>query len=76
MNCGIVEIFKTDVSDHSTGKMIVNALAKYFPSYTINFDLDDCDKILRVESINGNVEVNSIIEIVRLHSVDIDLIPE
>lgn len=74
MSYGIVEIFKTDVGDHSTGNMIVNALTKYFPSYKVNFDLDDCDRILRVESRNGNIEINSIIKIVELHSVEIDLI--
>lgn len=76
MSINSVEIFKTDVEDSSTGNMIVNALTKYFPSYIINFDLDDCDRILRVESKNGNIEINSIIKIVKLHSTEIDLITE
>jgi hypothetical protein len=45
----MVEIFKTDVSKKTTAKNILSTLRKEFPHLKINFDLDDCDKILRVE---------------------------
>ena len=48
----MVEIFKTDVSKKTKAKYILSTLQNEFPQLKINFDLDDCDKILRVE---GNI---------------------
>ena len=45
-----VEIFATNVQEVSQAKDLVNILLKIFPEYLINFDLEDCDRILRVES--------------------------
>ena len=45
----VVEIFKTNVQDNSWAKKLVELLCVHFPSCCINFDLDDADKILRVE---------------------------
>ena len=72
----MVEIFKTDVKSRIRSKKIIAMLNKSFPSYKINFDLDDCDKILRIESQNGDIDIESIIKIVRRSSVEIDFIPD
>ena len=45
----MVEIFKTNVQDAAVANYIVEQLLERFPMYTINFDLEDCDKILRIE---------------------------
>jgi hypothetical protein len=44
----IVEVFKTNVSLETEAGSMLEILCKSFPSCAINFDLDDCDKILRV----------------------------
>ncbi len=46
----MVEVFKTNIQDKITADKIVADLYGHFPESKINFDLDDCDKILRVES--------------------------
>lgn len=43
-----VEVFKTDVQDGSQADRLVALLRQHFPGSKINFDLDDCDKILRL----------------------------
>jgi len=48
----MVEVFKTDVYAEEQSLIIVQKLLQYFPENKINFDLDDCDKILRVEGEN------------------------
>lgn len=48
----MVEIFKTDVFEEEKSISIVQKLLQYFPENKINFDLEDCDKILRVEGEN------------------------
>jgi len=58
----MVEIFKTSVRNTREAKFIIQKLAKEFPDHKINFDLSDCDKILRVQG--ENIFENKIISIV------------
>ncbi len=48
----MVEVFKTNVQKVSHATKIVKLLLQHFPNSKINFDLDDCDKILRVKGKN------------------------
>jgi hypothetical protein len=45
----MVEAFKTNVEKKGQSKMLLCILSEAFPSLRINFDLSDCDKVLRVE---------------------------
>ena len=49
----MVEVFKTNIDDAVTAEKIVKKLQQFLPNADINFDLDDCDNILRVESPNN-----------------------
>ncbi len=51
-NVMIVEIFKTNVQKESDRDYVITVIQSQFPDYKINFDLEDCDKILRVEGID------------------------
>lgn len=46
----MVEVFKTNVNNKMTAEELTSELHSSFPNSTINFDLDDCDKVLRIES--------------------------
>jgi hypothetical protein len=48
----MVEVFKTNVQKKAQSKMLLCILSEAFPSSKINFDLSDCDKVLRVEADN------------------------
>jgi hypothetical protein len=48
----MVEVFKTNVEKKAQSKMLLCILSKAYPSFKINFDLSDCDKVLRVEGDN------------------------
>ena len=45
----MVEVFKTNVEEVFAANRLVVLLLKHFPKSKINFDLHDCDNILRVE---------------------------
>lgn len=45
-----VEVFKTNVTCPETATDLVRKLLSLYPEACINFDLEDCDKILRVQS--------------------------
>ncbi len=72
----VIEIFKTNVEELSEARRIVEKLYQHFPSYRINFDLHDCDRILRVEANGDPVNTDSIVDIVKQYSVDIAVIPD
>lgn len=45
----MVEVFKTNIQEKKQAALVFEILAKHFPLFKINFDLEDCDKILRIE---------------------------
>ena len=56
----VVKVFKTDVQDGVTAGYIIFLLQQRFSNCRINFDLDDCDKILRMESRQESIEETQI----------------
>jgi len=52
----MVEVFKTTVSNNEEASTIKELLLKELSGIDIHFDLEDCDKILRVEGIDFSVE--------------------
>ena len=61
-------MFKTNVQTMEQSEKLVFKLLQQFPTLKINFDLEDCDKILRVENVY--VPIEDIVEL--LISADID----
>ena len=45
----MIEVFKTNVEQFTDAGRIIGWLQEHLPQSRINFDLWDCDKILRVE---------------------------
>ncbi|WP_064196637.1 MULTISPECIES: hypothetical protein [Emticicia] len=50
----MIEVFKTDIKNKTQANAIIKALKLRFPASDFNFDLNDCDKILRTDS-NQNI---------------------
>jgi hypothetical protein len=48
----MVEVFKTNVQRKSESRKLLSVLSEALPCSKINFDLSDCDKVLRVEGDN------------------------
>lgn len=55
----MVEVFKTNVQEAAESQKIIGRLLAHFPANRINFDLSDCDKILRVEGDEVCIETVS-----------------
>lgn len=45
----MVEVFKTNVEERVQAEKLVALLQDHLPGGRINFDLQDCDRILRIE---------------------------
>jgi hypothetical protein len=59
----MVEVFKTNVEGREMAEQLLSALRSHYPFSKINFDLEDCDKILRIEG--HQVCINTIIELLK-----------
>ena len=58
----MIEVFKTNVLEMTQSKALVEKLLEQIPSSRINFDLQDCDKILRVKA--EHIMPEKIIEVI------------
>jgi len=54
----MVEVFRTNVHEPKDAQYLATWLQQQFPGSRINFDLDDCDRILRIEA--GQVAVQQV----------------
>jgi hypothetical protein len=45
----MIEVFKTNVNEQVQAEIILSVIVNSFPSIKPNFDLQDCDHVLRVE---------------------------
>ncbi len=59
----MVEVFKTNVEQDTDAASLAKVLLSIFPQSRINFDLDDCDKILRIE--NHSICIDSVVFILQ-----------
>jgi hypothetical protein len=46
----VIEVFKTNIVCQCVARKVELLLAERFPDFKINFDLEDCDRILRIEA--------------------------
>jgi hypothetical protein len=46
----LVEVYRTTVDNRPEADRLLRQLRRHFPTYRIHFDLDDCDRVLRVET--------------------------
>lgn len=68
----MVEVFITNVQSEEKANSILHELEVLFPDYVVNFDLEDHDKILRVESKNINTE--HVIEMLNKKNINCEIL--
>jgi hypothetical protein len=68
----MVEVFKTNVQHRELAEQLASILRGRFAFSRINFDLEDCDKILRVEG--QQICVENIIEILSTHGLECEVL--
>jgi len=68
----MVEVFKTNVQHRELAEQLASILRAWFASSKISFDLEDCDKILRVEG--KQICVETIIKILNTHGHECEVL--
>ena len=64
----MIEVFKTNITNEDRASKILDSIHNTFPDCSANFDLDDCDNILRVVCKKGTMDVKTFIAF--LHLID------
>ena len=72
----MIEVFKTNVNDEIQASNLVRLIHITFQDYLANFDLEDCDRILRVRSISGEVDSSLVIGILRQWGWSASILPD
>jgi hypothetical protein len=61
----MIEVFKTNITDRDQANMLISEIHKAFPGYCANFDLNDCDNILRIVCVNNSIQVSPMIDFLK-----------
>ena len=72
----MIEVFKTNVQGQHQAEVLVEEINRHF-SYHANFDLEDCDNILRVQCHQGNeIQSSMLIDLLSKHGFVAEILPE
>lgn len=72
----MVEVYKTNLEHHKQAKIILKKLREIGPNYRCHVDLEDCDKILRVENPKGAIEGEALFAIFDRCGFKIEVLPD
>lgn len=72
----MVEVFKTDVGDQRQANRLIDLIRNAFPEYEVNFDLEDCDRILRVKSNTRLILADPLILLLRKAGYHAAVLPD
>ena len=72
----MIEVFKTDVKDRDQANLLIDRIHKIFADYKANFDLEDCDNILRVKCTTGIVQSSSLIHLLKGFGFNAEILPD
>lgn len=72
----MIEVFKTNVHNLQDAQRLVGLIHASFPGYKANFDLQDCDKVLRVVTENGMIHCCALISLLNGMGFDAEILPD
>lgn len=72
----MVEVLKTNVTDKKQATILLSEIHFAFTSYKANFDLEDCDQILRIETNFSFIEVKEIINLLSRYGFYAEVLPD
>ena len=71
----MIEVFKTNVTDQHHANMVIERIHHTFANHRANFDLEDCDKILRVKYSGGKISSSCLIALLQNLGFNAEVLP-
>jgi hypothetical protein len=72
----VVEVFKTNVQDRYHATVLIDQIHNAFENYRANFDLEDCDRILRVQCFDGYMNTDFLINLLKNFGFLAEILPD
>ncbi len=72
----MVEVFRTNVGGEAKASMVLDQIHRAFADYKANFDLEDCDKILRVKCVKGEINSHLVIDLLKTFGCQAEVLPD
>lgn len=72
----MVEVFKTDVPNAEAAALLISQMHPIFPGCRINFDLSDCDRVLRIECATGSINARAVVELLKDFGFRAEVLPD
>ena len=70
----MIEIFRTNIDCPDKAAALSAAINGLFPHYRINFDLQDCDKILRI--VAQTIDHQAVIQLAGSLGMNVEVLPD
>lgn len=72
----MIEILATDVQHEHQAQRLLQIIKDIFPGYRANFDLDDCDHILRIVTDEDALDTVAIIGLLEARGFRATVLPD
>lgn len=72
----MIEVFKTDVPNLYQAKILIDQIHQRFCDYKANFDLEDCDRVLRISCANGLIDASILIHLLKDFGFTAEVLPD
>jgi hypothetical protein len=72
----MVEVFKTNVTNIGVAQSLTEEIHRQFTDHLANFDLDDCDNILRIQAPEHSINCEGVIALLIKSGFRAELLPD
>ncbi|HEV7230730.1 MAG TPA: hypothetical protein VGO45_05345 [Bacteroidia bacterium] len=72
----MIEVFRTNVKKKAEAKRVLKHLSDQFPSASLSLDLEDCEKILRMERQGQGFDAQEVIETIRQQGFECEILED
>jgi hypothetical protein len=72
----MIEVLKTDVANETDAANLLIKLQQAFVGCRFNFDIDDCDHILRVNASRDMPDIRAVINLILAEGFNADVLPD
>jgi hypothetical protein len=71
----MIEVFKTNVENEEQAGFVRELIRKSVRNCEVCFDLDDCDRVLRIKS-EGSIDAGHLIRLLGIYGFEADVLPD
>lgn len=70
-----IKVFKTNVTNRDEARKIRAMIQRRYPGSRATFDLDDCDRVLRIEYPRGFIDLSILKQIIGRFGYQLEKLP-